>query len=279
MGSNLQLILSVCFWLGNIAAISSVGQAAIVYSTFEESDLAGKLDGNQTFRGETLNGEQHPSSFSSGFATFYNNGKAAAFGYWDGIGLSRRTAPGAGQKLYDEGNDLISKPGTGAGGSATWAVAYEGFSAPTTLSAAPGYQFNALDITNTLYTWTAIVTPEYGAQFGNNDFFKVTFTNTDTLASKDVYLADYRNGANFVLDTWQSVDVSSLSASNLGITFSGTKASPWGLLTPTYVALDNVAVASVTAVPEPSSFALLGAAGAISLWYRRRARSARQQAQ
>ena len=128
-------------------------------------------------------------------------------------------------------------------------------------------------LTNVLYTWTSMANGDsFGPQFGTNDYFTVRFTNTDTAAIQDVDLANFRNGNSTILDQWQHVDLSSLDASRLSISFLGSRSNAFGITTPTYVALDNVAVA---AVPEPSSLALLAAGGASVAWHRRRRRRIR----
>jgi len=77
-----------------------------------------------------------------------------------------------------------------------------------------------------------------------------------------------KNGS--ILNTWQSVDLSSLSAAKT-LTFSLTSSDngAYGMNTPAYFAMDNL---TLSAVPEPSTLALLCVAGiAGALWgYRRR---------
>ncbi|MGN6134270.1 MAG: DUF4465 domain-containing protein [Aureliella sp.] len=271
-----RFALSLAMALVGFASPTVYSHAGVVISSFEEGDLAAKLDAEQTFRGLTApDGSQMPSDFRSGGATFANDGRGIevhptyVYDYWTGVGYAQRVAPGSGQELYADGNDLIAKPASGAGGSSTWAVAYD----LSTMTADAGYRFSALQLTNTLYAWSSMALGDpFTPKFTAGDYFTVRFTNPDTSASKDVDLADFRNGNSLILDQWQQVDLSSLGASRLSVSFLGSRANAFGLTTPTYVALDNVAVSSIAAVPEPSSLALLGLGGAIIAWRRRRGR-------
>lgn len=270
---HLRWALTLALVVWQASQLASECRAGTVVSTFEEGDLAAKLDASQTFRGMTApGGAAVPSDFRSGAVTFRNDGAgyevypSFVYEYWTGMGYARRTAPGNGQQLYEQGNDLIAKPAVGAAGSQTWAVAYES----TTMTADPGYRFEGVDVTNTLYTWTSIANGDpFGPKFGANDFFTLRFTNPDTSASRDVNLADFRAGNNTIFTGWEHVDLSALDATRLNVSFLGSRSNAFGLTTPSYAALDNVAVApAIAAVPEPSSLALLGLVGAV--WAGRR---------
>ena len=70
-------------------------------------------------------------------------------------------------------------------------------------------------------------------------------TDDGASAFLDFQLADYRGSTNFIVDTWRPLDLSSLNASALQISFLGSRESfffgQWFSDTPLYVALDNVA--------------------------------------
>ena len=250
--------------------VSSSVRADIVMSTFEEANLASQLSSDAAFEGLT----GVASQFRSGAVTFANNGVFFGGSSWSGIGYSRRTTPGGGQQLYNNSNDLISQPGTGAGGSATWSVV----GGNGLMTADSGFYFNTVDIANTLYTWNSIVNgdPFAGPPMGNgggtgrltgqDDFFTVRFTNTANSAFLDFNLADYRGNTDSVLNAWQSFNLLSLQATQLSISFLGSRETNYNdppdppvyfLDTPAYAAMDNISVVSITAVPEPSSCVLM----------------------
>ncbi|MEM1227989.1 MAG: DUF4465 domain-containing protein, partial [Planctomycetota bacterium] len=120
---------------------------------------------------------------------------------------------------------------------------------------------------------------EFGGVSGDDpDLFTVTFTGhsdvgaTGTVTgTREYILADYRfadNSQDFIVDTWQLVDLTSLgTVRSVSIGFFSTDVGGFGINTPTYVAIDNL---SITAVPEPGSFAFFGIAGAGLIWRRRR---------
>ena len=101
---------------------------------------------------------------------------------------------------------------------------------------------------------------EYAKQFGPSDWFKLTITGEDAsnnvVGSVNFYLA--QNGS--IVNTWQLVDLSSLSAARtLEFDLSSTDNGPiYGMNTPAYFAMDDLKLSSV---PEPSTLALLCGAG------------------
>lgn len=247
-------------------------RAEIVLSTFEEGNLATKLNSDSSYEGLT----EVASQFKSGSVTFENDGVYFGGSTWSGFGYSQRTAPGLGQDLYNNSNDLIARPAVGAGGSTTWAVV----GSNGVMTADAGYRFATIDITNTLYTWNSLANGDTfaggpmsngggtGRFTGQDDFFTVRFTNTATSAFLDFNLADYRGDADNVNSNWQSFSLFSLDASQLSISFLGSRETNYNdppdppvyfMDTPAYAAFDNVGVVNVSVVPEPSSLCLVSA--------------------
>ncbi len=82
-------------------------------------------------------------------------------------------------------------------------------------------------------------------KFGDGDWYKAIFTaynaQGESIGSKDVYLADYRDGNHYLMDTWEKVDFSDLGPLNrLTITMESTDVGQYGMNTPSYICLDDI---------------------------------------
>ncbi len=124
-------------------------------------------------------------------------------------------------------------------------------------------------ITNTTYAALSMRDGDtFSPAFEPGDFFRLTITGFEELAkggseigSVDFYLADYRAGAESIVDTWELVDLTSLiGAQSLGFSFSAgpNHISPFGLTIPAYFALDDL---TIVPVPEPAALILLAIGG------------------
>jgi len=175
-------------------------------------------------------------------------------------------------------NQYAARPGTGAGGSANYAIAFgDGayFNVPS------GLRLDSVDLTNTTYAALYMETGAnppfspvagFGGPSGNDpDFFQVILSGhsgvagTGTLIGEVVVdLADYRfadNSLDFVLTDWLNVDLSAIAeASSVSLRFASSDVGEFGINTPTYVALDNLRL-----IPEPSSFVALALMAMASL--------------
>ena len=209
------------------------------------------------------------SGFSSGGAFFNNSYTDFGGGFfgWAGFALSRETntvTPGA-------GNQFSAAAGSGAGGSLQYAVSYtDGFTVPR-ITLAAGERPVSMQIVNTTYAALSMqngdsFAKKFGGASGNDpDFFKLTVNGLDSsnqsTGSLDFYLADYRfadNAQDYIVTSWTPIDLSSLGASTQALTFSlaSSDVGGFGINTPTYFAVDNIAT-----VPEPNSALLLMLAG------------------
>ena len=249
------------------ASLTSGAQAALTVSTFEDLPLSA---GSQYLPGAA-------TSFTSGAATFNHDftdwGGGCCWSGWTYSNQTDTTTPG-----FE--NQFSAYAGSGAGGSANYALAYLGapvirFDAPTEVVSA--------DVGNTTYAALSMLqgdsfAKKFGGDSGNDaDFLKLTFIGVNAADQEtgrvDFYLADYRfadNSLDYVVGNWASVNLSSLgTVSALKFELSSSDNGSFGMNTPAYFAIDNLAVTA--AVPEASSLAMMlaGLVGVIGL--RRRA--------
>jgi hypothetical protein len=225
-------------------------------NSFENGNPA--LPGSSGFTG---------GAFTSGGATF-NNSYDGTFGVWFGWAASTTTdsiTPGF-------GNQYSAITGTGAAGSATYAVAYTSgdntnLNAPAQsyINLPAGMNPASIALTNTTYAYTAMLNGDsFGdTAFGAGDFFKLDVLGFTGANGSGTLVGDVpfflANGTSIV-NTWQALDLSSLKGSqSLQFQLTSSQNDPlYGMITPAYFAADNLALLSQ--VPEPSALILALAA-------------------
>lgn len=238
-------------------------QAQIV--TFDELDVWTNTGPNGSYyNGDSGIGTNTNGWFSGG--VFFGNSFNESFGgFWNGFAYSNvndTTTPGF-------TNQYGAITGTGFGGGGNYAVAYAGshlfFDLPE-----PS-MVSSIQVTNTTYAAFSILngdsfSKKFGGETGNDpDFFSVVFSGYDDfggtgnlLGDVEFFLADYRfndNSLNYIVDQWTEVDLSSLGfVRSISLSFSSSDVGPFGINTPTYVALDQI---RFTPIPEPQTAILL----------------------
>ena len=122
---------------------------------------------------------------------------------------------------------------------------------------------------------------KFGGTTGDDpDFFRLTitgFSGADTTGSvtgqTEFFLADYRfadNSLDYIVDSWVDVDLSGFGATrSLGFALDGSDIGQFGLNTPAYFAIDNLAYRTV---PEPT----LTTFACLACWLLRRRRTERK---
>lgn len=199
------------------------------------------------------NGSDEAGEFISGGVTF-GNYYNTAWDSWSGFSYSNVTD----NTTAGFGNQYSAIPGNGADNSEIYAVYYNG----DTLHLPGTSNLTSVELTNTSYVYFSMRDGDaYSKQFGSpndangtddgtngEDFFSVTIYGHDLNGIKTdslvFYLADYRfsdNNDDYIIDSWTSVDLSSLTNVNfLTFTFNSSDIGGFGINTPQYFAMDNL---------------------------------------
>lgn len=232
-----------------------------------------------TFDGITLpdSGYLNASSPAGGFAlqgTTFRNNYDSTFGSWSGFAISNQTNNSTG----GFGNQYSAYSGAGEGGSSNYAVGYYATYEDSThinFSSLTSMAGKGASFTNTTYAAISMrdgdaFSKKFGGITGNDtDWFKLIiegYQSGTLTGTVEFYLADYRfadNSQDFIRNTWTHVDFSGLgSVDQIRFSMSSSDNGTFGMNTPSYFAMDTIAV------PEPS--ALLCSLAGLGLALRRK---------
>ena len=216
----------------------------------------------------------------------FNNSYDATYGSWSGWAISSMTdttTPG-----YT--NQYSAITGSGANNSQTYAVAFtfgqnaDPFNpAGSYINLAPGATPLSVQVTNTTYAYLSMLNGgSFVHKFGTGDYFLLDvkgYTGAEGTGKQvgevDFYLANFLGSNSYIINTWQTLDLSSLAGAEslqFGLSSSDNNML-YGMNTPAYFAIDNLVLGG-NAVPEPGSLIMmaLGLTGLGGLaWKRRRA--------
>lgn len=193
------------------------------------------------------NGSDGSGGFTIGNA-FFRNVYSTQYQSWYGFAVSSHTdnlTPGY-------ANQYSSIEGSGADGSAKYAVLYS-FSSDTITFLVPEKVTN-IALCNSTYAYLAMLNGDdfsvkYGGESGNDpDYLVVSITGVNeggtAAGTFEISLADYRNDngtPDFIGNVWTDVDLSQLGfIKYLIFSFDSSRKNEWGILTPTYVCIDNI---------------------------------------
>jgi hypothetical protein len=214
-----------------------------IVSTFKELDLA-----PESF----WNGSDGSGGFSSGLIHFYNfhNPEWGVWSGWAYSNIGDNVTPG-----WVNQYSAI----TGAGidslvdGSVNYAVAYNPINMRFVDPSA--HEVKGFFVTNSTFAALSMMhgddfSKKFGGVDGNDpDWFKLSIWgmrdgySTDTV---EFFLADFRfedNSMNYIVDTWQWVELSSLGKiDSLMFAMASSDMGSWGMNTPAYFCVDNIFV-------------------------------------
>jgi len=233
------------------------------------------------------------NTFTSGPATFSNIHQVTDYGYgatpyfegWSYSNVNDTTTAGF-------SNQYAAITGTGEGGSGNYGVFYSGFLSDPSAATVTFGQSTVLDgmhVTNVTYPYLSMrdgdgFAKQFGGATGDDpDYLLLTIEGLDesnnSVGTVDFYMADFRDSDNandYIVDTWEWVDLDSLGeVDGLRFSFVTTDVGDFGANTPLYFAMDNLTTiggSGSVGVPEPSSI-LIGLAGFALLvfqWRRRK---------
>ena len=227
-------------WIYVIVVLAGAGAVQAEIATFDELILPPE---------SYWNGADGSGGFISGgmhFSNIYDKDWAS----WEGFSFSNITD--ATSMGFAAQYNAIT--GTGQGGSANYAVVFVGWTSPPTLTLeAPG-MVDGLYVANSSYAYYSMLlgdvfAKKFGGQTGDDpDFFLLTIIGKDAdgvvTGTVEFYLADYRfedNSKDYIVDTWQYVDVTSLGAvTSLEFALSSSDVGDWGMNTPASCVIDTV---------------------------------------
>lgn len=226
--------------------ISTLVVSAQTIATFENIDLP--LD---TF----LNGSDGNGGFQSG-NIFLPNNYNAEWNSWTGWAISTDTDTLTPGFL----NQYSAIAGSGVEASDSYAVSF--VSGESVIQLTEPQIVNGFYITNATYTYLSILEgDDFAKKFGgvtgdDPDFYLLTIKKYQdgnlSMDSINFYLADYRfedNSQDYIIKDWTYVDVSSLGmADSLSLTVASSDIGQFGINTPTYLCVDNIATNLTTSI-------------------------------
>lgn len=190
------------------------------------------------------NGADGAGSLTFSSVTFNNFFETTDWGdYWEGFAFSNITdieTPG-----YENQYSAYVKEG----GSSynVYSVAYVSDESASIYF--PG-EVNPLNIkiTNSTLAYLSMLNGDlFAKKFEEGDWFKLTIKGYDLenteIGSTEFYLADFRSPENYIIDTWTSVNLTSLKGvAKIVFHLSSSDNSEWGMNTPSYLCIDNLMV-------------------------------------
>ena len=198
------------------------------------SDLSGDPRQEELYGSDVTN---YYGSFKSGIAYFENKYTEDWFS-WTGFACSslndKETATYGNQySVYVDSN-----------GTNKFAVAYaDGNPAIFKFEDNKEKEIKSVQVANSTWTYLSVKNgDDMATAFEPGDWLKVTFTGYDNANKKtnirEFYLADYRNGKNYICEEWTNVDLAPLGKVNR-IEVS-VLSSDDGKFIPAYACLDNL---------------------------------------
>lgn len=244
--------------------------------TFEALPLGNPGTDGSTEYGTTgtyyWNGSDESGPFNTQGVQFDNSfTDFGSYTAWNGFAYSNTTD----NTTSGFGNQYSAAAGSGADGSAQYAIAY--LTPTVSLSFDSPFDFSGgkgVKLTNTTYAALDMqdgssFSKKFGGATGTDaDWFMLSITGSiggSTTGTVDFYLADFRSAnsaEDYILTDWTFADLSSLgNIDKLEFNLSSSDSGAYGMNTPSYFAMDDLGV-----IPEPSTMISL-LFGAVTLFH------------
>jgi len=256
-----------------VAACVAAGLVCAVGST----RVSGAVIGFEEYGLPPASAAPYTGGFTIGAAHFANTFSVwGAYTSWNGFAVSTMTDTSTPGHV----NQFSCIAGHGAGGSPAYAVGYDdhwSIGPDMVVTFPDDVQLLSLQVNNTTYAYLSMrdgdaFAKKFGGPSGTDpDWFLLRLRAFDAvnalLGTIDFYLADYRfpdPADDYIVATWTPIDLTAFGSTvrRLEMTLDSSDVGPWGVNTPTYVAVDNLQY-----IPEPAAagLAVLGAAAAALL--------------
>ena len=205
---------------------------------FEKFELgeSGYWNGSDGSGGVTIGNAHFPNVYNPDWESWY------------GFSVSNHTDTNTGGYT----NQYSSIAGSGDDGSSNYAVLYS-FASDTITFLVPE-KVTGISLCNSTYAYLTMLngddfSSKFGGESGDDpDYFTLYIKGIDENGQHkgtfEIGLADYRNEdefPDFIGNAWTKVDLSLLGfVKHLVFSFDSSRKNEWGILTPTYVCIDNI---------------------------------------
>ncbi|MFP4556220.1 MAG: DUF4465 domain-containing protein [Bacteroidales bacterium] len=226
-----------------------VAMAALTFFTFQScSEKDQTVRKTFTFQSLELeeesywNGSDESGGFSIDIATF-NNDFNAEWSAWSGFAYSNTTdieTPG----WNNESSAYIANGGDSEN---IYAVSYV-MEETSAISFDFEVDIVAAKFTNSTYAYHTISDGDfYASPFSEGDWFKLIITgfneNDVEVGEVEYYLADFRDGKEYITDSWTRVNLSALNGvSKVLFTLESSDVGDYGMNTPAYFCMDDLEI-------------------------------------
>lgn len=165
--------------------------------------------------------------------------------YWSGFAVSSLTDTlTAGYE-----NQYSTIAGSGAGGSAQFALAYDSavvyLRRSVDTKAYKSVSPLSVMVTNSTYTYHTLKDGNmFASRFGEGDWYKLIvrgYSESELTGTKEFFLADFRGGKTIIVADWTKVELSGLGEPDrLVFTFDSSDKTAGWMNTPAYACIDNL---------------------------------------